>query len=181
MLNQNVRPMIAEFGAHNCRTWEQSNHAPTSKRSNHPPWHRGTLNCRSRGCLYIYWTRFQQRPFFDQCRCPVTSETKLKPMNFPSWRSQFHSLRGYDLMGFVDGSVPCPSKDRCSGWGRYHSVSPNPTPIGFDRIRCCCMLSLHQSQNRACLFQHLSSKTSPEAQTKLGKLLSKLISLKSYE
>lgn len=34
---------------------------------------------------------------------------KLTPSNFPSWRSQFTSiLLSYDLLGYVDGTLPCP-------------------------------------------------------------------------
>lgn len=35
---------------------------------------------------------------------------KLTSSNYTSWRFQFHTvLIGYDLMGFIDGSKPCPS------------------------------------------------------------------------
>ena len=35
---------------------------------------------------------------------------KLTSSNYTSWRFQFHAiLIGYDLMGFIDGSNPCPS------------------------------------------------------------------------
>ncbi|KAF5454886.1 hypothetical protein F2P56_024519 [Juglans regia] len=35
---------------------------------------------------------------------------KLTPTNFPAWRCQFESLLiGYDLMGYLDGTLPCPS------------------------------------------------------------------------
>lgn len=34
---------------------------------------------------------------------------KLTSSNYTSWRFQFHAiLIGYDLMGFIDGSKPCP-------------------------------------------------------------------------
>jgi hypothetical protein len=36
---------------------------------------------------------------------------KLDGDNYPAWRIQFMALlTGYDLMGYVDGSKPCPSK-----------------------------------------------------------------------
>lgn len=35
---------------------------------------------------------------------------KLTPTNFPAWRCQFESLLiGYDLMGYLDGTLSCPS------------------------------------------------------------------------
>ena len=35
---------------------------------------------------------------------------KLTPLNFPSWRCQFQSmLLGYDLLGYINGSIQCPS------------------------------------------------------------------------
>ncbi|GKV46640.1 hypothetical protein SLEP1_g53614 [Rubroshorea leprosula] len=34
---------------------------------------------------------------------------KLTPNNYPSWRSQFTSLLArYELLGFIDGTYPCP-------------------------------------------------------------------------
>ncbi|KAL2475773.1 Retrovirus-related Pol polyprotein from transposon RE1 [Abeliophyllum distichum] len=36
---------------------------------------------------------------------------KLTPTNFPAWHIQFHSLLvGFDLLGFVDGTFPCPAR-----------------------------------------------------------------------
>ena len=35
---------------------------------------------------------------------------KLNPSNYTSWRAQFNSLLiGYDPMGYLDGTLPCPS------------------------------------------------------------------------
>ena len=35
---------------------------------------------------------------------------KLTPENYAAWRAQFlNLLYGYDLVGFVDGTTPCPS------------------------------------------------------------------------
>ncbi|RVW15534.1 hypothetical protein VitviT2T_023207 [Vitis vinifera] len=37
---------------------------------------------------------------------------KLNNNNFPSWKAQFDALLyGYDLMGFLDGTKTCPSKE----------------------------------------------------------------------
>ena len=34
---------------------------------------------------------------------------KLSKMNYASWRAQFTNLLfGYDLLGFLDGTTPCP-------------------------------------------------------------------------
>ncbi|KAJ9680401.1 hypothetical protein PVL29_019662 [Vitis rotundifolia] len=34
---------------------------------------------------------------------------KLSKMNYASWRAQFTDLLfGYDLLGFLDGTTPCP-------------------------------------------------------------------------
>lgn len=36
---------------------------------------------------------------------------KLTPLNYPSWRAQFNALLlGYDLLGYIDGTHPCPPK-----------------------------------------------------------------------
>ncbi|KAF5464237.1 hypothetical protein F2P56_014329 [Juglans regia] len=36
---------------------------------------------------------------------------KFTPTNYPSWRAQFVTLLiGYDLMGFIDGTLQCPSR-----------------------------------------------------------------------
>ena len=37
---------------------------------------------------------------------------KLNSNNFPYWKAQFDALLyGYDLMGFLDGTKTCPSKE----------------------------------------------------------------------
>jgi hypothetical protein len=36
---------------------------------------------------------------------------KLTPLNFPSWRAQLMSLLiGYNLQGYIDGTIICPSQ-----------------------------------------------------------------------
>jgi hypothetical protein len=36
---------------------------------------------------------------------------KLDGDNYPAWRIEFMALlTGYDLLGYIDGTTPCPSK-----------------------------------------------------------------------
>lgn len=55
---------------------------------------------------------------------------KLSSANYPSWRAQFHSLLfGYDILGFLDGSHPCPPATTTAGT----VTSPNPAYILWQR------------------------------------------------
>ena len=50
---------------------------------------------------------------------------KLTPMNYPTWSAQFDSLLiGYDLIGYIDGSHPCPSDNTAttSFWKRQDQL-----------------------------------------------------------
>lgn len=89
-------------------------------------------------------------------------------MNFPSWRAQFHSLLlGYDLMGFVDGSVPCPSKTVVKDG---QTVSPNPAYTYWVRQDQLLLHAIIASVSESVMPLIASAKTSHEAWTKLGKL-----------
>lgn len=49
---------------------------------------------------------------------------KLTPFNYPSWRAQFFTLLiGYDLLGYIDGTFPCPPKTASSSTTAF-SLSP---------------------------------------------------------
>ncbi|KAJ9707530.1 hypothetical protein PVL29_002527 [Vitis rotundifolia] len=61
---------------------------------------------------------------------------KLSKMNYASWRAQFTNiLFGYDLLGFLDGTTPCPpetimqsgsttpiSNPECELWKRHDNL-----------------------------------------------------------
>ena len=49
---------------------------------------------------------------------------KLTITNYISWKLQFHTVFvGYDLLGYIDGSKPCPS----STITQNNTIVPNPT------------------------------------------------------
>ena len=49
---------------------------------------------------------------------------KLTNNNYMSWKLQFHTLFiGYDLLGYIDGSKPCPAATVNSN----NTTTPNPT------------------------------------------------------
>lgn len=55
---------------------------------------------------------------------------KLTPENYPSWKAQFDSLLfGYDLLGYIDGSKPCPPAELTSDGKQI----PNPECILWQR------------------------------------------------
>ncbi|KAK3204516.1 hypothetical protein Dsin_018562 [Dipteronia sinensis] len=36
---------------------------------------------------------------------------QLSSLNYPSWRAQYNTLLfGYDLLGYLDGTLPCPKQ-----------------------------------------------------------------------
>ncbi|KAL6324432.1 hypothetical protein AAG906_013036 [Vitis piasezkii] len=48
---------------------------------------------------------------------------KLNNNNFPSWKAQFDALLyGYDLMGFLDGTKTCPSKEIIANKLLLHAI-----------------------------------------------------------
>ncbi|KAF1863682.1 hypothetical protein Lal_00030761 [Lupinus albus] len=85
---------------------------------------------------------------------------KLDGDNNPAWRLQFVSLlTGYDLLGYIDGSMPCPSK-------QLHSVSDTAMNPAFTHWTRQDQLILHGiiSSVAATVVTHLGTvKTSKQA------------------
>lgn len=55
---------------------------------------------------------------------------KLTPLNYFSWKAQFHALfYGLDLLGYFDGSTPCPS-------GTITTASDSPAPNPAHHLWC---------------------------------------------
>lgn len=56
---------------------------------------------------------------------PTRCHLKLTKANYATWRTQFCNLLfGYDLLGFIDGSNPCPSEKISSP--NSQNLTPNP-------------------------------------------------------
>ncbi|XP_043817286.1 uncharacterized protein LOC110625330 [Manihot esculenta] len=73
---------------------------------------------------------------------------KLTRENYPAWRAQIVPvLRGHNLMGYVDGSFPCPSqgvqKEGKERLQRRHGITSNHRVlIGMPREYCRFVRSL---------------------------------------
>ncbi|KAJ0094498.1 hypothetical protein Patl1_15515 [Pistacia atlantica] len=92
---------------------------------------------------------------------------KLTSTNFPSWKAQFDALLiGYNLMGYLDGTTKCPSKDVAVDG----KSSPNPEFglwIRQDKLLLHAILaSLSESVVQRCA----TAQSSREAWVKLHKL-----------
>ncbi|KAH7848995.1 hypothetical protein Vadar_011483 [Vaccinium darrowii] len=88
---------------------------------------------------------------------------KLTPTNYPSWRAQFNSLLiGFDLMGYVDGSHPCPPK--------IVLEAHNPAYTFWRRHDQLLLHAIIASASEQVIFLLASATTSHEAWTKLTKL-----------
>ena len=90
--------------------------------------------------------------------------TRLTPTNFPSWHTQFESLLlGYNLYGYVDGTLPCPSID---------SPDAAPTAAYFHWFRQDKLIlnAILTSVSDAVIPFIAASKTSSQAWNKLTKL-----------
>lgn len=88
---------------------------------------------------------------------------KLTSLNYLSWRAQFNALLiGYDLMGYVDGSYPCPPKTV--------GEAENPAYIFWRRQDQLLLHAIFASVSEQVTPLLASATTSHAAWTKLSKL-----------
>ncbi|KAJ8647024.1 hypothetical protein MRB53_000047 [Persea americana] len=73
----------------------------------------------------------------------VAAQTPLKltSTNYLSWKLQFHTLFiGYDLLGYIDGSKPCPSAtptlNLSSPYENFFTIAPNYSKLKI--FGCLC-------------------------------------------
>ena len=89
-----------------------------------------------------------------------TSQISIKPtpLNYTSWCFQFHVvLIGYDLMGFIDGSKPCPSPP-------IRTINGNNLNLDYslwirqDQLILKCYYWVHITQTcfLYCLYLHIT-------------------------
>ncbi|OMO82489.1 Reverse transcriptase, RNA-dependent DNA polymerase [Corchorus capsularis] len=94
-------------------------------------------------------------------------QVKLTATNFSSWRAQFDALLfGYDLVGYVDGSLPAPASEIEKDGQKV----PNPTYSFWMRQDKLILLSIFASTSENILPFIASSITSMEAWEKLIKI-----------
>ncbi|GAB2279268.1 hypothetical protein Dimus_039340 [Dionaea muscipula] len=99
---------------------------------------------------------------FNSTQLPV----KLTPFNFPSWKAQFDALLfGYDLLGFVDGSNPCPP----STINTDGTETPNPKFVTWQRQDKLLFHGILSSLSDKVIPVINSAKTSAEAWSRLTK------------
>ncbi|KAL5768037.1 hypothetical protein ACOSP7_014617 [Xanthoceras sorbifolium] len=69
-----------------------------------------------------------QSPSFIAINSTQVPIKLTKGGNYAAWRSQFENLQfGYDLMGYLDGTKPCPSASISASTSASVSVSPGDT------------------------------------------------------
>jgi hypothetical protein len=95
---------------------------------------------------------------------------KLTSSNYLSWRAQFESLLvGYDLMGYLDGTLTCPSPILTENGPE--KVNPSYSPwIRQDKLLLSAILA---SLSDTIIPFIASAKTSREAWSKLGTMYAK--------
>lgn len=91
---------------------------------------------------------------------------KLTPSNYYSWKSQFDALLyGYDLVGYIDGTNPCPPSHIENDGNKVS----NPEYILWTRQDKLLLLGIIGSLSHKVVPVVRSCKTSAEAWTRLAK------------
>lgn len=92
---------------------------------------------------------------------------KLTPTNYYSWKTQFDALLyGYDLLGYIDGTKPCPSPETTVD----EKIVPNPDFTLWMRQDKLLLLGIIGSLSHKVVPVIRSCKTSAEAWNRLAKL-----------
>ncbi|KAL9451630.1 hypothetical protein AB3S75_013236 [Citrus x aurantiifolia] len=92
---------------------------------------------------------------------------KLTPTNYYSWKTQFDALLyGYDLLGYIDGTKPCPSPETTVD----EKIVPNPVFTLWMRQDKLFLLGIIGSLSHKVVLVTRSCKTSTEAWNRLAKL-----------
>ncbi|XP_012846003.1 PREDICTED: uncharacterized protein LOC105966006 [Erythranthe guttata] len=95
---------------------------------------------------------------------------KLTSLNYFSWRAQFHSLfYGLDLLGYLDGSNPCPSTTTPVNGVQ----TPNPNHVFWRRQDQLILHSNFASLSEDVIPLISSAATSQEARNRLHRLYAK--------
>lgn len=92
---------------------------------------------------------------------------KLTPTNYYSWKTQFDALLyGYDLLGYIDGTKPCPSPETIVD----EKTVPNPNFTLWMRQDKLLLLGIIGSLSHKVVPVVRSCKTSAKAWNRLAKL-----------
>ncbi|KAF5454099.1 hypothetical protein F2P56_023787 [Juglans regia] len=95
---------------------------------------------------------------------------KLTPSNFPSWRAQLMSLLiGYDLQGYLDGTIICPSSTLPTSTSSS-AVVPNPAYWHWFRQDKLLLHAILASVSEPVMPLIASSSTAHDAWSKLQRL-----------
>ncbi|KAJ9547961.1 hypothetical protein OSB04_020504 [Centaurea solstitialis] len=100
----------------------------------------------------------------------VQAPLKLTPSNYLSWKVQFQTLlTGYDLLGYIDGSKPCPSSTVTTN----NEAVPNPAYSLWVRQDQLILNALISSLSPSLISFVARAKTSHEAWTSLANTYAK--------